>query len=269
LSLPSHKDRLFAYPKVLTADSDGAYRVIDYQELRDINGRDAVPVRRAKSRYVSLGVRKARKDLVLKEGALTVPHVATGKTKDASVITIYLHGQGGDRKQGVNDYSFGGNFNRIGNLMVKAGGLYLTPDFTDFDKTGVAEIKALIAHYGKASSGAPVFVACGSAGGALCWQLARDSEAALQVSGLLLLGSYADERFLSSMAFKRRIPVFFGHGSRDRVFSVDGQEAFFRKIQKRAPGYPAQFVRFETGTHGTPIRMTDWRETLNWMLQNR
>jgi hypothetical protein len=25
-------------------------------------------------------------------------------------------------------------------------------------------------------------------------------------------------------------------------------------------------VRFETGTHGTPIRMTDWRETLNWML---
>ena len=32
------------------------------------------------------------------------------------------------------------------------------------------------------------------------------------------------------------------------------------------PGYPARFVRFETGTHGTPIRMTDWRETLNWML---
>ena len=31
-------------------------------------------------------------------------------------------------------------------------------------------------------------------------------------------------------------------------------------------GYPARFVRFETGTHGTPIRMTDWRETLNWML---
>jgi len=27
-----------------------------------------------------------------------------------------------------------------------------------------------------------------------------------------------------------------------------------------------RFVRFETGTHGTPIRMTDWRETLNWML---
>jgi hypothetical protein len=25
-------------------------------------------------------------------------------------------------------------------------------------------------------------------------------------------------------------------------------------------------VRFEAGNHGTPIRMTDWRETLNWML---
>ena len=65
------------------------------------------------------------------------------------------------------------------------------------------------------------------------------------------------------------MPVFFGQGSRDTVFPVDSQEAFFRSILAKSPGYPARFVRFETGTHGTPIRMTDWRETLNWMLSAR
>jgi hypothetical protein len=28
-------------------------------------------------------------------------------------------------------------------------------------------------------------------------------------------------------------------------------------------------MRFETGTHGTPIRMVDWRQALNWMLSLR
>ena len=28
----------------------------------------------------------------------------------------------------------------------------------------------------------------------------------------------------------------------------------------------AELVLFQTGGHGTPVRMTDWRETLNWLL---
>ncbi|TIR63377.1 MAG: alpha/beta hydrolase, partial [Mesorhizobium sp.] len=75
-----------------------------------------------------------------------------------------------------------------------------------------------------------------------------------------------DESFLTSPAFKRRVPVFFGQGSRDVVFQVEKQEAFFRSILAKSKTYPARFVRFETGTHGTPIRMVDWRGTLNWML---
>ena len=76
----------------------------------------------------------------------------------------------------------------------------------------------------------------------------------------------SDEAFPRAPAFKRKVPVFFGHGSRDPVFPVERQEAFYRSLHAIKGGYPARFVRFETGTHGTPIRMTDWRETLNWML---
>ena len=124
---------------------------------------------------------------------------------------------------------------------------------------------SLIAFYAAHSPRARVYVACGSMGGALCWRLADDAGVAPRLGGLLLLGSFWEEKFLSSREFSARVPVFFGHGGADRVFPVERQEAFFRSILRRAPDYPARFVRFETGSHGTPIRMSDWRETLNWM----
>jgi dienelactone hydrolase len=266
LTLKPFKDDLFAYPATLSSQDNGAYTVIDYRELRDINARDKVPERRAHAQYVDTGVRKVQQDLLLKTGAGNIRHVAVGRTQGAGIIVLYLHGQGGSRKQGVDDFTFGGNFNRIKNLMAGNGGLYLSPDFSDFGDTGAAQVAALIGHYAEQSPGAKIFVACGSMGGALCWELAARKDMGGRIDGLLLLGSLWDESFFSSPAFKRRIPVFFGQGSKDPVFPVEKQEAFFRSILARSKGYPARFVRFETGTHGTPIRMADWRGTLNWML---
>lgn len=266
-ALKPYKDELFAYPAVLS--QDGGYIVVGYDEMRDINGRDEIPERRARSKYVSTGVRKAQQDGLLRAKAGNIRHVAVGRRQGAKFIVIYLHGQGGNRKQGVDDFTFGGNFNRVKNLMARNGGLYLSPDFSDFGKKGAAEIEALVTHYARRSPGAKIFVACGSMGGALCWTLAGDSAIGPQLGGLLLLGSHWHDGFLASPAFRAKVPVFFGHGSRDTVFPIEKQEAFFRSIAAASPGYPVRFVRFETGTHGTPIRMTDWRETINWMLSAR
>ncbi len=263
--LKPHKDELFAYPGILESRDDGAYRVVDYREMRDINGRDEIPERRAHGRYVALSVRRQQQDLSL-DG---IAHVAVGRTEGARVITVYLHGQGGNRKQGADDFTFGGNFNRIKNLMAENGGLYLSPDFPDFGAGGAAAVRTLIEYYAKKSPQAPVIIACGSAGGALCHRLADDPAVAGKLGGLLLLGSLWDDGFLKSAAFKARVPLFIGHGSRDTVFPVDRMEAFYGAIRAAAPGYPVRMVRFESGTHGTPIRMTDWRETLNWMLAAR
>lgn len=268
-TLPSFKDELFAYPAVLSAADDGGYRVVDYREERDINERDAIPERRVQGRYVSLGVRGQQEDLVAETPAGRIAHFAVGRRQGASMIVVYLHGQGGSRKQGVDDYTFGGNFNRIKNLVAQAGGLYLSPDFGSFDGNGAAQIAALLSVYRAASPDAPVFLACGSMGGHLCWQLAQTPEVAGRLGGLLLLGSLWDDGFPASPAFKRRVPLFIGQGSRDTVFPVGQVEAFYRSILKKAPGYPVRMVRFETGSHGTPIRMTDWRETINWMLSAR
>ncbi|AMY00105.1 alpha/beta hydrolase [Mesorhizobium ciceri] len=266
LSLKPFKDDLFAYPPTLSSDSNGAYTVIDYREMRDINQRDQVPERRVNAQYTDASVRKVQQDLLLKTDAGDIRHVAVGKTEGAGIIVLYLHGQGGSRKQGVDDFTFGGNFNRLKNLMASNGGLYLSPDFTDFGDKGAAQVAALIGHYADRSPGAKIFVACGSMGGALCWKLAARKDMGGRINGLLLLGSLWDDSFFASPAFKRRVPVFFGQGSHDVVFPVANQEAFFRSILAKSKTYPTRFVRFETGTHGTPIRMTDWRGTLNWML---
>jgi hypothetical protein len=266
LALKPFKDDLFAYPALLSSEKGKLYRVFDYREMRDINARDQIPERRVHAQYVSTGVRRVQRDLVLKADAGSIRHFAVGRTEGAAIITIYLHGQGGSRRQGVDDFTFGGNFNRIKNLMADNDGLYLSPDFSDFGDRGAAEIAALIGHYAARSPKAKIFVACGSMGGAICWKLAGRKDTGSRIDGLLLLGSLWDESFFSSPAFRRRIPVFFAQGSHDKVFPVEHQEAFFRSILTRSPGYPTRFVRFETGTHGTPIRMTDWRETLNWML---
>lgn len=266
LSLKPFKDDLFAYPPALSSGDNGAYTVLDYREMRDINQRDEVPEERVHAQYTDPGVRKVQQDLMLKSDAGDIRHVAVGRTEGASIIVLYLHGQGGSRKQGVDDFTFGGNFNRLKNLMAQNGGLYLSPDFPDFGDKGAAQVAALIDHYAQASPGAKIFVACGSMGGMICWKLADRKDTGGRINGLLLLGSLWDESFLTSPAFKRRVPVFFGQGSHDVVFPVDKQEAFFRSILAKSKTYPTRFMRFETGTHGTPIRMVDWRGTLNWML---
>ncbi|MFD1198519.1 alpha/beta hydrolase [Brucella gallinifaecis] len=265
-SLPPFKDDYFAYPSVLSSADKGDYKVIDYNEMRDINGRDAVPEKRVKDAYVSLKARAYQKDVVFQTSTGPVRTMAVGKQKDASFIVIYLHGRGGNRLQGVNDFTFGGNFNRVKNLAARNGGLYLTPDFKDFAAKGEAQIAGLIEAAKAMSPSAPLVLACGSQGGALCWRIASNEKAGNQLAGMILLGSLWDEGFFNSPAFKKRVPVFFSHGSRDPVFAIDKQEGFYREIRKRSPGYPVQFRRFESGNHGTPIRMSDWREMLNWIF---
>lgn len=267
--LSPFKDRLFAYPARLAEADGGRHVTVDYREERDIDGRDEVPERRVWSRYVDLGVRRDQRDLVAVTDAGRIPHMVVGRPDAARFIVLYVHGRGGSRRQGMDDFTFGGNFNRIKNLAARNGGLYLTADFADFGAAGARQAAGLVGAYAARSPAAPVFVACGSMGGGLCWRLADDAAVAPRLGGLILLGSHWDEGFLASRAFRRRVPLFFGHGGNDRVYPVAKQEAFFRSILKRAPGYPARFVRFETGSHGTPIRMSDWRGILNWMADAR
>lgn len=270
--LAPYKDDLFAYPKVLESTFGGDYVRVEYIEARDIDERDEIPVKKARPEYVSLETRAVERDLTLKYGRKKLKYIATGRIDGgAQAIVIYVHGRRGNRFQGADDGMFGGNFNRIKNLMVRNGGVYLSPGFPNLKNRGRDAAKALIGEYRARSPGAPIFVACGSLGGGICWRLIEDPQVAPLLSGILLLGSTNDDRFFRSppaTGASKMVPIYIGHGTRDRIIRWKSQEAFFKKIRRNLPGYPIRLAIFESGVHGTPIRMTDWRLVLNWMLEN-
>jgi hypothetical protein len=261
-------DDLFGYPGVLATSYDGDYVKVDYVESRDLYARDIVPEKKTKPEYVSLEVvTPVERDMTAKAGRVSVQYIATGAVEGgAKAVVLYVHGRGGNRGQGANDWMFGGNFNRIKNLMVRNGGVYLSGEFPNLNARGVAQAKVLLLKYAENSPGAPIFVACGSLGGRICWGLAEDEEVAKHIDGFILMGSTSDDDFFKTAAFKRKTPVYLGHGTGDIVLNWKTQEAFFKKFKQLDPNYPVKFALFNTGSHGTPIRMTDWRLVLNWML---
>ncbi|EHS53839.1 hypothetical protein PDO_3988 [Rhizobium sp. PDO1-076] len=263
--LKPFKDDLFSSQTVLESRDAGDFTIVDYQELRDINGRDSIPERRVRDRYVSLAVRRAQENqtLELASGPLDVARV--GKDTGQGFTVIFIHGRGGDRRLGVNDITFGGNFNRLKNLAAANGGTYYAPSIRSFDKNGVSAVAALIDHASVSSGGRPVVLACASMGSFICWGIARDAKAVSQLSGMAILGGATDPEFGKSVAAKRKLPIWFTHGSRDSVYAAADQVALYDRLHKS--GYPTRFTLFETGAHGTPVRMSDWRTILSWLLR--
>ena len=268
--LAPYKDKLFAYPATLEENDNGNFLRVAFNKQRDVYGRDRIPLRKAHYRYVNENVRWKRRLRSYRSPNGTFKHYEVGKPKGAKVTVIYVHGKGGNRRQGVNDWTFGGNFNRLQNLMARNNGLLLTPDFSSFKDRGTTDIAALLSIYKQRSPRGKMVVACGSMGGGVCWRLAKNPDTASLLDGMFILGSHWHDDFLKSPTAKkggRHIPIFFGHSTDDVVFSPKVQLGFYRRIKKQAPSYPLRFVLFDSGVHGTPIRMVDWRRELNWMLR--
>lgn len=260
------KDNLYKYGRVYEARDRDAFRRIDYQEMRDINERDEIPVKKAHDKYVDLAPLKDQREIVVRYGQNTMEAYEIGNPKDAKFAVIFLHGGGGDKTLGVNDWSFGGNFNRLKNLAVQNQGVYYSPSVT-FDEAGAKGVKAMINEIKSKSPKAKVVVACGSAGADICWWLANDRESTEKLSGLVLLGgASAPDEIDKTPAFYQSLPIVIAHGIRDPVVPWQKMNEQFETLRKLKKNYPVSFLLFDSGNHGTPIRMIDWRETLNWIF---
>ncbi len=147
----SLQGRLFAYPDEIARSDDGSRVTYDYREARDINGRDEIPERRVKgntSLSPSAGSRGSR-------AGRRGPYGRVGRSEGASVIVLYLHGQGGSRKQGVDDFTSAGNFNRLKYLVAASDGLYLSPRLSDFGDGGAAAVDRIVTYYAARSRRRP------------------------------------------------------------------------------------------------------------------
>ncbi len=262
--LKPFKDDLFSAQTVLSTSDNGSSQVIEYQELRDINGRDEIPEQRVKRQYVDLAPKSVQELETISVQGRSIDVGRVGRANGQAFTVIFIHGRGGDRRLGMKDYTFGGNFNRLKNLAVENGGTYYAPSVKSFDENGVADVSALIADAKAKSGGKPVILACASMGSFICYGISRDAIAAGDLKGMVILGGAVDPDFSKSALIKAKKPVYFTHGSLDKVYSADQQASIFRALLKA--GVPTRFTLFQTGTHGTPVRMTDWRAVLNWIF---
>ena len=256
----------------------GRHVIYDFNEQRDVNGRD-VPMADGKWQNVAqpqyitpLDAREQRNfDLrvTTARGTRTLESTEVGNPNGAKFAVIFIHGAAGiyaNRDLGMKDDTFAGNFNRLKNLVVQNQGVYYTPTIKDFATAGPEEVASLITTIAAKSPGAPIVLSCASSGGQVCAGVAKIEAAAKHLSGIIVMGSSWGHDFLGSPAHRARVPVVFAQGTCDRGNPYDRLFSLFHEILKRDDSYPTRFQGFADGVHGTPIRMMNWSDTLNWIF---
>jgi hypothetical protein len=248
----------FTAPAVLRSEFDGDYLHFAYLPAAESD--------RIAEALVQASPAPPSQELTFEHEGRTLGYVVVGDlSKPARMIFVYLHGLGDDRSQGMREKLFGGAFARLKRLAVENDAIYISPDFSGFGSRAEGQVAALIADYAGRSPGAPVFVACLSAGGKVCWRLAEKADGSSALRGILLLGTKVDRGFAERVA-SSRVRVYLGVGVKDAFASWKSQDAFFRRVKAAAPDYPIRLAIFDKGEHATAMRLTDWVAVLNWML---
>jgi len=272
------KDELFSYKSIIKSNYNDSYNLIKYNQKIDLEDRDEVDEKIASKIYVTEIPKeyKIKKTLRLSKNIdyIEVSKLTSKNKINAKFVVIYLHGMWGNLYQGVNDYSFWWNFNRIQNLALVNSWSYISTDFSNFWDKWASEIKNLILYKKTEMPQAKIILACGSSWWDICWRLAKETMP--QTNGnkkplldwMVIVGSNNDYTFLSKINDWIKIPIYMAHWEKDKSIPVKNQLWFFEKIKKEYNTYPIKIDIFTNWTHWTPIRMIDWKKALTYLLNN-
>jgi hypothetical protein len=73
-----YKDELFAYPNIIGTLHGGDFIVVEFDQTRDVHGRDEVPLKKAYDKFVDLNVNELKKDVLIKRDGEVVQFLAVG-----------------------------------------------------------------------------------------------------------------------------------------------------------------------------------------------
>lgn len=267
-----HKDDLFKYQWwILETYINWWIKLIDYSEKRDIEDRDIIDVDRVYDKYVEKINDKNKNDIFINTpyGWTNYWEVKDNNIKNENIelIVLYFHGAWWNRHQWVNDYTFWWNFNRIQNLMIKNNGVYISPDFKDFEWKWTVEMQILIYHLLKKYPNWKLIISWASSGWTILWNIVNKSEKKLvdKISGLLLIWSVTNSKY----NINNRIPIYIWHWTKDSNISYKPLFSYYNEIKKQNSIYPIKIELFKNWVHWTPIRMINWRDSINWILLNK
>ena len=186
-----------------------------------------------------------------------------GSLPDAKFALIFVHGAIDYKKfLGVTDTGFGGNFNLLKNLVIRNDGVYFSPSFK-LIPSEVQVMQKLISHIKAQSPYAKIAFACGSSGMVICAGIAESLED-IDVDGLIFLGGSHSPHFDVNLPFfEKKTPMIIAHASYD---GWESKKMFYDKVKTTDSQYPIQFQLYHGGVHGTPIRMINWKRSLNYLF---
>ncbi len=270
LTLSDYKDGYFSNKRrtILESREKGAYVRYRWDEMEDVNGRDTKekPGSEARPERLDMDAVKQQRDIIIKYAKGEIDTFEVGNPKDAKFAVIFIHGSGGDKNLGVADLRFGGNFNRLKSLATRNGGVYYSPS-VELPTSTPQDMIELVRHIKKNSPNAKIAMVCGSAGASTCWNMANNKETAQSLSGLIFTGGAGTHgNFKESEAYKAKLPIVISHGSKDPVVPIKEFVEQFDEIKKLDANYPVRMEVYEGGKHGTPLRMIDYKETLEWVF---
>ena len=204
-----------------------------------------------------------QKDVCLNLGDSCLDTFQVGSLTDAKFAVIFVHGSIHYKKYlGVNDVGFGGNFNFLKNLVLSNDGVYFSPSF-QLIPSEVKLMRKLISHIKNHSPQAKIAFACGSSGMVICSGIIKQSQS-MNVDGLIFLGGSTPPKFdLALPFFEKKTPMIIAHASYD---GWERMKRYYDSVKKIDSRYPIQFQLYHGGVHGTPIRMINWLNSLNYLF---
>lgn len=264
------KDKLFEYRNILEKWTNDDYVKVDYVEKIDLYERDIEPVDKVKEEYIDISYIEKwyEKEEKINISWKELTYFIAKKDDNIDKLVIYIHWWWWNRFQGMSDYTFGWNFNRVKNLMIHNTGAYISPDFSNFWYKGQNEIHKIILNQKEKNKNLKnVFIACGSSGWEVCWGLFNNEEFNKDINWIILVWSSVNYWFFNNKEIKKRlIPIFLGHWTNDKQIWYQWHTNFFNKIKQENINYPIKLHLYNTWVHWTPIRMINWKETIEWML---
>lgn len=269
-----YKDELFTPDTIAIANENCNISLYDYNEIDHVNGRDCAkengfhfPMAQPKRIKDVSKLRRERKDIPGVDATWEIGRSPNEKINPPKCAIVWCHGAVESKSPhhlGARDSNFGANNNRLMNLAIQKNCVYYSPNFRG--RNGYYAIQSLI-DYLKSKNFNEVFISASSAGAAALNIAASNPKNTDILAGLIYNGTYASPINVSrTPAFKSGVPIVFSHGANDKYQQIRDD---FIKVQEMYPPSKTPYNNtwlqvFKNGGHGTPIRMIDWRHTLNW-----
>lgn len=262
------KDDLFSYRNILYSKYNKEYNLIEYSEEIDIEDRDEIDVDKVYEKYINRNIFEYREEksfyIYNKELKYWEIKKDNIKNKEIEYIIFYFHWMWWNRHQWINDETFWWNFNRIQNLMIKNNWIYISNDFSDFYDRWSEEMLFLIKEKKKQYPNSKIILSWASSWGTLLWNIIKKDSSL--INGIILMWSVVDKHIENIIKYNK-IPIYISHWTKDSQIRYEWKEDFYKYIKSIDNNYPILIDIFQDWVHWTPIRMTDWKRAINFIIK--